>query len=171
MLLGAARQDILERISSKLGYEINEASLSPALRHAIFSLANVEKSYSVIKQVCDAEKNRRENNLIARAISKYEKNDFDQQANEVKKLRDSIDSKVNELAKRILVEGAFVHGAEVGPPMPGQTNGNLLTPLKCPNCGANLPFPSSELVKCAYCSGTSIISSLQGQLASIVQQI
>ncbi len=159
MLIESAKQDILERISAKVGYAVGESSLSPALRQSITTLAPVERSLYTMRQIYFAEVNRSNQNFVTRFATRGDKHAIERDGQEVQRLKTAVDSKVEDLSKRVLMEQTLKH--TVGE-SPVEANGSAtLTALKCPNCGAALPFPTSIMVKCDYCGGSLSIQNLQ----------
>jgi len=58
MRLEEARREILNRIGDKVGYSIREDTLSPTIRQAITSLANIWRNVVGMKQLALGEKSR-----------------------------------------------------------------------------------------------------------------
>jgi len=72
MRLEEARNEILDKISHKIGYSIREDALSPSTRQAITSLANIWRNTIFMKQLAMGEKSRAEQiksySLVAGAV-------------------------------------------------------------------------------------------------------
>ena len=161
-------QSIMDRINQKIGYSVAESSLSPALRRSITNLAQVQRSLYTIRQIYFAELNRSNQNFITRFASRNDKVTIERDDQEVQRLKVAVDSKVDELSKRVLMEQTLKQTTSESD-IPN--NSSAVTALKCPNCGASVPLPTDTLVKCNYCGGSLSIQNLQLQLATIVQGI
>ena len=165
-----AKKDILERLSERVGFELVESSLSAPLRTSINTLAHVERSLYAIRQIYYAELDNSQN-FLSRFASKRTRLGIEKDREEVERLKTAVADKIEDLSKRILSEHAIKENAAVPNSNSILTNSAQLVTLKCPNCGARLPMPATEFVKCDYCGSTLTMQNLQTQLSSILQGI
>ena len=170
MLSEQAKQDVISKINTRLGYDLSEAALSPSMLRAITSLAIVQKHLYVVKMILGAELSRVERHALLRLANKVRPNlEMTVQGDEISRLQTDIDSKANDLADRILND----HKAQMsGEALAStQTDKPIVTELKCVSCGAQLPIPTARFVKCRYCGTTFSITELAPQLKSMIQSI
>ncbi len=169
-MLETAKKDILERLSERVGFEVIESSLSAPLRTSINTLAHVERSLYAVRQIYYAEVDNSQN-FLSRFASKKTKLGIEKDREEVERLKSAVDNKIENLSERILSEHGIKENAMVPNTNSIPTNTAQLVTLKCPNCGAGLPMPATEFVKCDYCGSTLTMQNLQAQLSSILQGI
>ena len=165
-----AKKDIFERLSERVGFELVESSLSAPLRTSIYTLAHVERSLYAIRQIYYAELDNSQN-FLSRFASKRTRLGIEKDREEVERLKTAVADKIEDLSKRILSEHAIKENTVVPNSNSILTNSAQLVTLKCPNCGAGLPMPATEFVKCDYCGSTLTMQNLQAQLSSILQGI
>ncbi len=170
MLSSQAKQDIMAKLSAKLGYPISEGNLSPDIRRGITVLSNIERYLYVIQEILRAEDGRVKGSVVLSLASKVHAIKTDpKQVEQINKLRTEIEIKINELADRILKDEK-----EKGSESPHNAYDQRITmivELKCPRCGAPLPLPTTKVVKCSYCNSTFLIQDLVPQLSSMVRNI
>lgn len=172
MLSQSSRQEILRKLNSKLGYELNEENLSPSLRQAITNLAKVQQHLFTIAEILRGENSRIKKSVILSAAARFgresEKSERTAYADEINKLHLEIDSKISQLADQVSQEDK---ASQSGLPPP-QHEGRLEPlQLKCPLCGAALPLPTGRLVQCQYCKATLSVQDVSSQIKSIIQSI
>ncbi|MGD1054895.1 MAG: hypothetical protein ABR867_02295 [Nitrososphaerales archaeon] len=172
MLSQNSRQEILNRIYSKIGFTVNEADLTPATRQGITNLAMMRRHLLVITELLEGENSRIERSTLLRLASKTgkdsERRERAKLAEEISKLQLEVDAKVSELSDRILKEE---NARQAGQPAP-EYGGNLeVAQLKCPTCGAALPLPTGRFFKCQYCSAALTIQEVSSQMKSMIQKI
>lgn len=166
----AAKKDILERLSERVGSEVTESSLSAPLRNSVNTLAHVERSLFAIKQIYYAELDNSQN-FLSRFVSRRAKLGIERDREEVERLKAAVENKIEDISKRILSKSTLRENAAVPAADRSSTDATQYVSLKCPNCGAGLPIPSTEFVKCDYCGSTLTMQNLQIQLSSILQRI
>ncbi|HXW37418.1 MAG TPA: hypothetical protein VEJ36_05915 [Nitrososphaerales archaeon] len=172
MLSQSSRQEIVRRITLKVGHQFDERDLTPATNQAITNLATVQRHLYVIVELQRGEQSRIDRSLILRAASKLgddsEKKERKSLTDEVNSLQAEIESKVSELATQVVDE----EGAKkAGNPPPEYTGKLDLIELKCPKCGASMPIPTGRFVQCQYCKANLAIEDVSPQLRSMIQSI
>lgn len=109
MLSQSSRQEILRKIATTVGYQFNEAELTPSTRQAITNLATVQRHLYVITEILRGEQSRIDRSVILSTASRFgkdsEKAEKAALLNEINTLQSEIDSKVGDLAKQVLDEG------------------------------------------------------------------
>ena len=172
MLSSTSRTEVLNRIQLAVGFPIYEEMLSPATRLAITNLSTVQRHLSVLAEVLGAENARVDDSAILRLASKVRKGPDSQEreklAVEVASLQKIVDAKVIALSKQVIAEETARHSGAQPPPYPGKAEP---VQLKCPQCAANLPFPTARLVKCQYCGSTLSVPELSSQMGSAINGI
>jgi DNA-directed RNA polymerase subunit RPC12/RpoP len=172
MLSHTSRQEVLRRIQTKVGFAVDEASLTPATRQAITNLATMQRHLLVITELLRGEESRIERNALLRFASKIgkdsEKAERAGHAEEIRNLQTEVDAKLSELADRVVKE---VNARQVGEPPPDHKGSLELAELKCPTCGASLPLPTDRFVKCQYCGAALTIQDVSSQMKTMIQSI
>lgn len=179
MLIDVARQAVIDGISKKLGYSVPQNDLPPDIKQSIESLADVQKNLYIMREVLNGERSRIQNNSIRSFISKHRPNkEINEHVNIVDGLQEDINNKVSELSDRIRKNTATLEmRAKIVPnSSPAQSiNSSKTDPslkvLKCPTCGAPLPMPTSQFIKCKYCSSTISIQDFGLQLKSMIDSL
>jgi hypothetical protein len=172
MLSQTARQEVVDRIGAKVGYQLNEGNLTPAVRQAITNVATVQRHLYVITELLRGEQSRVDRSTLLRLASKMgrdsEKAEKAGLVTQIAELQAEIDNKIGELVKQILDEEGARQSGQPPPPYQGKLE---LVQLKCPTCGASLPMPTGRFIRCSYCSGTFTIEDVSQQLKSMIQSI
>ncbi|MEM3192214.1 MAG: hypothetical protein QW292_09030 [Candidatus Parvarchaeota archaeon] len=170
MLSSQAKQEIISRLSTKVGYALSESDLTPDLRRAISTLASVEKSLSIMTEISRGEKARTNGSVILSLASRvhHSKDDL-KLKDQIAKIQQEIESKLNDISNRIL-KGEKLRVSE-DPTRSVTQVSNPIVELKCIKCGAPLPIPTSQFIKCPYCGGTLLIQDFAPQLFAIVNGI
>ncbi len=170
MLSGQAKQEIILRLSSKVGYPLSEGTLSPDIRRGISTLAAVERSLSIIQEISRGEKARINGSLILSLASRARHNKDDPKLkDQIAKLQQEIENKLTDISNRIL-KGETSKVTE-DPTKITNNRSNPIIELKCEKCGAPLPIPISQFIKCSYCGATLLIQDFAPQLSAIVNEI
>jgi DNA-directed RNA polymerase subunit RPC12/RpoP len=172
MLSKTSRQEILKRISTKIGFAVVEVNLTPATRQAITNLATLQRHLYVITELLEGENSRIERSALLRLASRIgkdsEKEERTRLAEEIGKLQAEVDVKISELSDRILKEE---NARQAGQPPPEFANNIGVAQLKCPTCGASLPLPTGRFIKCQYCNAVLSIQEVTSQMKSMIQNI
>ena len=172
MLSQTSRMEVLKRINSKVGFSVREDLLSPSTRQAITNLAAVQRHLLVVTTLLRGEQSRVEKSLVLRAASRLgrdsERKERAELGEEMAKLQDEVDRKVDELAAQVLQEEK---ARRAGLPPPEREGKLEAVELKCPTCGAALPMPTGRLVKCRYCGTALSIQEVGSQMSSIIGNI
>jgi hypothetical protein len=172
MLSSTARQEILRKLESNVGFPVWEQNLTQATRQAITNLATVQRHLFVITELLRGEKSRVERSTILSIASKLgrdsEKGEKAQLLEEIGKLQAEVDSKVSELSKQILVEE---DARRLGVPPPEYKGSLEVIQLKCPQCGASLPMPTGSIMQCQYCKSSFTVQEVSNQIRSMIQSI
>jgi DNA-directed RNA polymerase subunit RPC12/RpoP len=172
MLSKTARREIVRRLEVKVGFPIWEQDLTQATRQAITNLATVQRHLFIITELLRGEKSRVERSTILTIASKLgrdsEKGEKAQLLVEIGTLQTEIDSKVTDLSKQILSEA---DARRTGVPPPEYKGGLDVVQLKCPQCGAALPMPTSSIIQCQYCKSTLSVKDVSTQIKSMIQSI
>jgi hypothetical protein len=172
MLSQSSRQEILRKISARVGYPVGEERLTPSTRQAITNLATVQRHLFVVTEILRGENSRIERSAVLRFASRVgrdsEKAERAALTGEISKLQDEIDSKVSDLSNQVIAED---NARMSGTPPPEYKGALELVELKCPSCGAGLPLPTSRFITCQYCKGTFTIQDVSSQLRSMIQGI
>jgi hypothetical protein len=172
MLSQTSRQEIVRKINSQIGYQIDEQHLSPAVRKAISNLATVQRHLFVITELLQGENSRIERRAILRFASKLgrdsEKAERESYREEITKLQAEIDSKISEITQHIIEEE---NARQSGQPPPAYGGKLEVEQLKCPNCGAGLQMPTGKFVQCQFCKTTLTIQDVSPQIKSMIQSI
>jgi len=88
---------------------------------------------------------------------------------EVNSIEAKVFEKINELSQRVQNElkmGWITQNI----PAP-HSRGPAVVELRCPNCGAPLPMPSSSTIQCKYCGAVITIRDIGLQLKSLIDTI
>lgn len=179
MLIDVARQAVMEGISQRLSYSVALSDLPPDLRSSVESLASIQKNLYVMQEILNGERSRIQSNSIRSFISKHRPNkDIIEHGNRVDELQSDINNKISELSERIRKSHAASEvldkigsvSMSAQSEVINKTNPSLLV-LKCPSCGAPLQMPTSQFVKCNYCSSTISIQDFGLQLKSMIEKI
>jgi len=172
MLSQTSRQEILRKINVKAGFIVAEETLTPATRQAITNLATVQRHLYIVLEILRGEQSRIDRSTILTAASKIgmgsERAERAALADEVNKLQAEIDNKIGELANQITAEQ---NAARSGQPPPAYKGSLELVELKCPNCGASFPIPTSQFIQCQFCKTTFTIRDVSAQIRSMIQSI
>ena len=172
MLSQASRQEVIRKINVKAGFVVAEATLTPATRQAITNLATIQRHLYIVLEILRGEQSRIERSTILTAASKIgmgsERAERAALTDEVSKLQAEIDNKIGELANQIMAEQ---NAAQSGQPPPAYKGSLELVQLKCPNCGASLPIPTSQFIQCQFCKNTFTIRDVSAQIRSMIQSI
>jgi len=172
MLSQTSRQEIVRKINAKAGFVVAEEKLTPATRQAITNLATVQRHLYVVLEILRGEQSRIDRSAILTAASKIhvgsERAERATLTDEVKNLQTEIDNKIGELVNQITAEQDAVQS---GQPPPAYKGSLELIQLKCPNCGASLPIPTSQFIQCQFCKATFTIRDVSAQIRSMIQSI
>jgi len=169
MLSRSSRQELLRKLSAKVGYPIREESLSPETRRAITNLATFQRHLFVISEILNGERGRVEQSAILSVSSRLHKDrEMEAHLEEIGKLQKEIDAKMAEISAQILLED---EAKQSGVPAPGREGGLGAVELKCPTCGATLPMPTGRYVKCNYCNSTLSIQDVSSQIRDMIQKV
>jgi DNA-directed RNA polymerase subunit RPC12/RpoP len=172
MLSKDSRQQILGIIYFKVGFTVDEVSLTPATRQAITNLATLQRHLLVTTELLQGENSRIERSALLRLASKIGKGSESRErarlAEEINNLQLEVDAKVSELSDRILKEE---NARQTGQPPLEHGGGLEAAQLKCPSCDAALPLPTGRFVKCQYCGATLTIQEVSSQMKSMIQNI
>lgn len=172
MLSQDSRQQILRRIYSKVGFTVDEVSLTAATRQAITNLATMQRHLLVITELLEGENSRIQKSALLRLASRIgldsERGERANLVEEISKLQLEVDAKVSELSDRILMEE---NARQTGQPPPEYGGSLEAAQLKCPTCGAALPLPTGRFVKCQYCSTVLTIQEVSSQMKSMIRNI
>ena len=150
------REEIFERINNKLGYKITEENLSPTLRQKITNLVAIRKNLLILEEANRGQKTRINNSTILRIAGRAIKNkDLIEEQNRISALKAELERGVISVADEISKEGLIqkISSASVN----NEVYSVKITELKCPRCGAPLPFHDSHSVKCKYCGATLLM--------------
>jgi len=88
---------------------------------------------------------------------------------EINSIETKVFEKIDELSHRVLNELKIVWVAQNVPLF--QSRGLVVVELRCPNCGAPLPMPSSSTIRCKYCGTVITIRDVGLQLKSLIDTI
>ena len=172
MFSQTSRQEILHRISTKVGYPVKEENLTMATRQAITNLATVQKHLYVVRELLRGEQGRVDRSLLLTSAAKVRKGkegkERDELASQISKLQAEIDAKVGALSSEILTED---RARAAGVPAPEHQGEVETVQLKCPNCSALLPMPTGRFVKCQYCDTVLSVQEVSSQISSMIQKI
>ena len=172
MLSQTSRQEILRKINTKTGFVVAEVTLTPATRQAITNLATVQRHLYIVLEILRGEQSRIDRSAILTAASKIgmgsERAERAALADEVNKLQADIDNKIGELVNQITAEQ---NAAQLGQPPPAYKGTLELVQLKCPNCGASLPIPTSQFIQCQFCKTSFTMRDVSAQIRSMIQSI
>src|SRR5579875_1549681 len=155
-MLSDAKNEIIQQISSRCGFEVAEQKLSPSLRDSITSAAEIMKQLSVIRNLLLVEKKDSERlvSRMKRKISGREDKDIQQYLQQLSELHKTLDQRIDMLADQIYQELQ----REWGETKQEERAGLSIEQLKCQNCGAPLKVPSSLITKCEYCGAVYQLS-------------
>jgi hypothetical protein len=169
MLSSTSRQEILRRLGAKLGYPIDESSLSPSTRQTISNLSAIQRHLLVTSEIHKGERSRVEKNALLSLSSRLHKDkEREEYTYEIRQLQSEIESKITEVSTHILQEDI---ARQSGQPPPERQGAVEAVQLKCPNCGANLPMPIGPFVECKYCNATFSIQDVSSQIRTMIQGI
>lgn len=172
MLSQTARQEILRKVSSAVGYTISEDKLTPFTRQAITNLAVIQRHLFVITEILRGERSRVDRSLVLTTASKLGRDGGKAErtslADEIAELQRDVDNKVLELSSHILGE---LSAHQSGQPHPEYDSRVGLVQLKCLACGASLPIPTSRYLQCQYCKATLTIQDVSAQLGAMIRRL
>jgi DNA-directed RNA polymerase subunit RPC12/RpoP len=172
MLSSTSRQTVMEKINSKLGFQIKEEELSPNVRQSITNISMVQRHLYVIMEILRGEESRVSGNPLLSFASRLGKDSGRKErldlSEQISKLQAEIDNKISEIADRILAE---YNARAAGEPIPGSQRKIEAVKLKCPTCGANLPIPTGRFVRCEFCKSTISIQDVSTQISGLIQSI
>ncbi|MEM0117575.1 MAG: hypothetical protein QXV32_03940 [Conexivisphaerales archaeon] len=155
-MLKDAKNEVIQKISSRCGFEIDEQKLSPNLRESINSAAEMMKQLSVIRNLLLVEKHDSERlvNRLRRRITGQQDKHLAQYMQQLSELHKTLDQRIVLLADEVYKELQ----KEWGEPKQQEGKRLLIEQLKCENCGAPLKVPSSLIAKCDYCGAVYELS-------------
>ena len=114
--------------------------------------------------------------LITIGLIYYLGKEYQKTSEELNKLLEEINSvekkvfeKIDELSHRVQNElkmGWITQSV----PTP-QSHGPTVVELRCPNCGAPLPMPTSSTIQCKYCGTVITVRDIGFQLKSLIDTI
>jgi len=169
MLSRVSKEEVLRKLEAKVGHSVSEEGLSPGIRQAVVSLAEIQRNIFAISEVLNGEQSRIQRSALLSLSSRLHKDtEMEMHATEVKSLQAEIDNKISELSAQILQED---EARNSGLPTPERQGGLGAVELKCPNCGAALPMPNGRFVRCEFCSTTLSIQDVSSQIKNIIQAI
>ena len=169
MLSRTSRQEILRKLSVKVGYPLKEEDLSPDTRKAITSLADFQRHLYVVSEILNGERGRVQQSVFLSVSSKVRKDrEMEAHADEIEKIQKELDDKMAEISAQILREA---EAKESGNPPPTRERQEGAVELKCPTCGAALPIPTGRYIKCQYCDSTISIQDVGSQMREIIRSI
>lgn len=172
MLSITSRQEILRKLKAKVGFPIWEGNLTSSTRQAITNLAMVQRHLVTVTEVLRGERSRIEKSAFLTLVSRLgydpEKAEEAKLVAEIGKLQSEVDAKVIVLSQQIVKEE---DARRAGLPPPEYDGKLEVARLKCPQCGASLPMPTSSVVRCQYCNSALTIQDVSSQISSIIQSI
>jgi ClpP class serine protease len=172
MLSTTSRQEILRKLKLKVGFAIWEGNLTPATRQAIANLAMVQRHLFVVTEVLRGERSRVERSAVLTLASRLgydpEKDEKAGLVDEIGKLQSEVNAKITELSQQVLKEE---EARKAGLPPPEYEGKLEVAQLKCPQCGASLPMPTSSMIQCQYCNSILTIRDVSSQISSMIQSI
>ena len=169
MLSRYSREEIIKKLTAKVGYPVEEAKLSPETRRAIANLADFQRHLFLISEILNGERGRVEQSLILSAASRLHRDkEMDAHVEEIVKLQKEVDAKISEISAQIVLED---EAKQSGVPAPSRGGGLEALELKCPTCGAGLPLPAGRYVKCKYCDSTISIQDVSSQIRDMIQSV
>lgn len=169
MLSRTSRQEILRKLSDRVGHPVEEGKLSPDTRRAVRNLADVQRHLLVIEEILQGERGRVERSRLLTFASRFrEDGEIAVHAGEIRKLQGELDAKVSEISGQIKKEE---EARESGKPVPAREGGAEAVQLKCPACGAGLPMPTGRYVKCEYCGSAMSIKDISSQMTQMIRSI
>jgi len=169
VLSQTSKEEILRKLGAKVGHPVGEEGLSPSSRRAVANLSEIQRNLFAISEVLNGEQSRIQRSAILSLSSKLRKNkEMEIHGAEVRSLQAELDSKISEISAQVLQED---EARSSGLPPPERQGGLDAVELKCPNCGATLPMPNGQFVKCQYCSATLSIQDVSSQIKSMIQSI
>lgn len=155
-MLRDAKNEIIQKISSRCGFEVDEQRLSPNLRESITSAAEIMKQLSVIRNLLLVEKKDSERlvSRMKRKISGREDVNIQLYLQQLSELHKTLDQRIDMLADQVYQELQRGWG-ETRQEERASLN---IEQLKCQNCGSPLKVPSSLVTKCEYCGAVYQLS-------------
>lgn len=164
------REDILERISDTIGYRVTEDNLSPAIKQSITNIIKIRKNLLVLEEIYRGEIGRIENSVVLKITNRVRKNrGLEEEYNRILAMKNDLDKKIISIAERELMETTIRQAH----PEAEDKDKNLLKvmELKCPKCGAPMPFPNSYTIRCKYCGTEFLVSDIFPQMDLLIRTI
>jgi hypothetical protein len=105
-MLRDAKNEIIQKISSRCGFEVDEQRLSPNLRESITSAAEIMKQLSVIRNLLLVEKKDSERlvSRMKRKISGREDVNIQLYLQQLSELHKTLDQRIDMLADQVYQE-------------------------------------------------------------------
>ena len=169
-----AREEVLGKLGDVCKFEIPEQRLSGRTRSSIGSLATVYRHLVAVKEALRLERvgEARLSSRIKRDVTGRMNESLKESTARVVALQEEFQQSLEALAGQIVAElgvepiGAGLNNSSRGTPSHPSL---AVSSVKCPNCGAPLPPPSSTYIRCNYCMTSFETSHYLDQLGATLR--